>query len=96
MPDSGLLMIGLMLIVTGIIMIVMGYLVEASVRRSHYPGEESEGPKVSGGGVVIIGPIPIIFGSDKRAAIIAAVIGAVLTVIALVAFLLMNWGVWRP
>ncbi len=96
MPDPGLLMIGVMLIVTGIIMIVMGYLAEAAARRPHYPGGESEGPKVSGGGVVIIGPIPIIFGSDRRAALIAAVIGAVLTVIALITFLLMNWGVWKP
>ncbi len=95
MPDPGLLMIGLMLIVTGIIMIIMGYLAEAAARRPHYPGEEAEGPKVSGGGVVIIGPIPIIFGSDRRMALIAAVVGAALTVVALVTFLLMNWG-WRP
>ena len=96
MPDPGLLMIGFMLIITGIIMIIMGYLAESSARRPRYPGEESESPKVSGGGVVIIGPIPIIFGSDKKAAMVAAAIGAALTVIALITFLLMNWGVWRP
>jgi len=96
MPDVGLLMIGLMLIVTGIIMVIMGYLAEAAARRPRYPSKESEEPRVSGGGVVIIGPIPIIFGSDKRAALIAAVMGAVLTVIALITFLVMNWGVWRP
>ncbi len=96
MPDPGLLMIGLMLIITGIIMIVMGYLAEASARRARYPGEESESPRVSGGGVVIIGPIPIIFGSDKKAALIAAAVGAALTVLALITFLLANWGVWRP
>jgi uncharacterized protein (TIGR00304 family) len=42
-------------------------------------------PKVRGGGVVLIGPIPIIFGSDKKSAIILSVLAIIIMVIALIA-----------
>ena len=42
--------------------------------------------KVRGGGVVLIGPIPIIFGSDKKSAIILSVLAIIIImIIALVA-----------
>jgi uncharacterized protein (TIGR00304 family) len=47
-----LFIVGLTLIFTGIILVLVGFLVEAS---------KSEG-RVEGGGVVVIGPIPIVFG----------------------------------
>jgi uncharacterized protein (TIGR00304 family) len=44
---------------------------------------EGSGTKVSSGGVIFIGPIPIIFGSDKRFAIIAILLAIVLMLLAL-------------
>ena len=41
--------------------------------------------KIRGGGVVLIGPIPIIFGSDKKRAIILSVLAIIIMIIALVA-----------
>lgn len=46
-------------------------------------GTEKLGKKVNGGGVIFIGPIPIIFGSDKRFAIIAILLAIVLMLLAL-------------
>lgn len=43
-----------------------------------------EGTKVKGGGVVMIGPVPIIFGSDMKWATIAIALAIVLVVLALV------------
>lgn len=42
---------------------------------SHMDGA---GPKVKGGGVVMIGPIPIIFGSDAKWATVAIILAIVL------------------
>jgi uncharacterized protein (TIGR00304 family) len=42
-------------------------------------------PKVRGGGVVLIGPIPIIFGSDKKSAIILSILAIIIMVIAMIA-----------
>lgn len=41
------------------------------------------GGKTRGGGVLLIGPIPIIFGSDKQSLIVAVVLAIVLMLIAL-------------
>jgi len=44
---------------------------------------EGSKTKVNGGGVIFIGPIPIIFGSDKRFAIIAILLAIVLMLLVL-------------
>lgn len=45
---------------------------------------EGSGQNVKGGGVIFIGPIPIIFGSDKRSAIIVILLAIILMLLALV------------
>lgn len=45
---------------------------------------KGSGGEVKGGGVVMIGPIPIIFGSDAKWASIAIVLAIALVVLALV------------
>ncbi len=40
-------------------------------------------PKVQYGGVVLLGPIPIAFGSDKRVALFMLVVGVILAVVVL-------------
>jgi uncharacterized protein (TIGR00304 family) len=57
-----LLLLGIVLIIIGIVLITL-----SSISSAH----------VKSGGVVVIGPLPIIFGSDKDA-IIIAVIGAII------------------
>ena len=42
-------------------------------------------PKVRGGAVVLIGPIPIIFGSDKKSAIILSILAIIIMIIAMIA-----------
>lgn len=50
-----------------------------------YP-ENKEEPRVRGGGVIMIGPIPIIFGSDKDSAKTLAVLAIILMLISLLLF----------
>lgn len=71
------------LVLIGIGIILAGFLVV--LLATVVPGKSSEkGEKrseVKGGGVILIGPIPIIFGSDAKWASIAIVLAIVLIVI---------------
>jgi uncharacterized protein (TIGR00304 family) len=45
---------------------------------------ETKHEKIKGGGVIMIGPLPIVFGTDKKYAIIAIILAIVLMMIAIV------------
>jgi len=44
----------------------------------------TEGAQVRGGGVVMVGPIPIIFGSDMKWATVAIVLAIILVLMTLI------------
>ena len=44
-------------------------------------------PGISGGGAIIVGPIPIIFGTSSRAVLAASIIAAAITVILILLYL---------
>ncbi len=68
---------GLVLVLAGFGVIAVSLLSEA----------KKSGAEIKGGGVVMIGPIPIIFGSDAKWASIAIVLAIVLLLISVVFFL---------
>ena len=67
--------IGLVLVAAG-----LGILAVSALTKR----KKEEGTRVQGGGVVLIGPIPIIFGSDARWATIAIVLAIVLVVLTII------------
>jgi uncharacterized protein (TIGR00304 family) len=70
------------LILLGIVLIFVGMLIlMLSLWRA---GEE----RAEAGGVVIVGPVPIVFGTSQRVATTVMVLAIVLTVVALLLFLL--------
>jgi uncharacterized protein (TIGR00304 family) len=71
-------LLGLVVVLAGIIVIFI-----AALSSSGKKAGENEGAK--GAGVVLIGPIPIIFGNDSRLLIIAIVLAMVLVALALIA-----------
>ena len=71
--------IGTAVALVGFVVVVVAML--ASARQ----GGKGERSTVRGGGVVMIGPIPIIFGSDPKWASIAIVLAIVLIVVAVLA-----------
>jgi uncharacterized protein (TIGR00304 family) len=77
MPE--LVLLGIVLVVVGIFVILLAS-VSASRPRE---GDEREKVEVKGGGVIMIGPIPIIFGSSPKWAVLAMVLAIVLIVLAL-------------
>ncbi len=79
--------ISLLLFAIAFVLIVAGMLlVFLSTTR-----EGSEAKRVEGGGVVIVGPLPIVFGTSERIAKSLVILAIVLTVFVLAVFLFMNY-----
>ena len=85
------------LVIAGMILIFLGSFVFIfwSITRSietravlkeemNLSGAKSE--KIKGGGVIMIGPLPIVFGTDKKYALIAIILAIVLMMLAIVFF----------
>ena len=86
MADSFLFNIGLLLGLAGFALAIVAVFV-AILRSARETG------KVRGGGVVMIGPVPIVFGTDKESVRILILLGIVLMIV-LVLFSLLP-VVWR-
>jgi uncharacterized protein (TIGR00304 family) len=76
---TGFFAAGLVLIFVGILIIVLAVLL-----LSVSTAKKQEKGKVSAGGAVIIGPIPIIFGTDKKALKTVLLLSLSLTILLLV------------
>ncbi len=68
------------LIVVGIIVVILAVLLSAG---------KSENAKVKSAGVIMIGPIPIIFGSDKKSIKTVIVLALALTIALIILYLFM-------
>ncbi len=72
------------LVLVGIAIIVAGFFVVFLATFAGASSEEGERRgNVKGGGVILIGPIPIVFGSDARWASVAIVLAILLIVVVL-------------
>ncbi len=80
-----LISLGLALVFLGVLIIVLALFLAYS--------KKSEKRKISGGGAVIIGPIPIIFGTDEKALKMVLFLSIVLTLL-LLAVIIANY-LWR-
>jgi len=80
---SVLYALGFMLVVVGIILVVIAIILMSS--RSVGRG------KVRGAGVIMIGPIPIVFGTDKESVKTVLKLALALTVALIIAFLIYYW-----
>jgi uncharacterized protein (TIGR00304 family) len=75
--------VGIALIFLGII-VVIAAIVLASVRGARKG-------KVKGAGVIMIGPIPIIFGTDKKSVKSVLVLALALTIAVIIAMVVYYW-----
>lgn len=76
-----MIVLALLLIFAGFFLIVLGLLLSA------LRGSGGEG-RVEAGGVVLIGPVPVVFGTSERIARITLILAVALTALALLLFLL--------
>ena len=71
-------------LVIGIVIIFIGFLV---LFIGMFSSTRKEG-NVEAGGVIIIGPIPIVFGSSKNISLLMLVLAIVLTIIVLITYII--------
>jgi uncharacterized protein (TIGR00304 family) len=69
------------LVLAGLLLVLVGFGVFFVSILSQ---ARKEGSEVKGGGVVMIGPVPIIFGTDMKWASVAIVLAIILIVLTLV------------
>lgn len=79
MDSSPLYLLGFGLILVGVLVLIIAAITMAT---------QSKSGKTKSAGVVIIGPVPIIFGSDKKSAKTLMTLAIVLTVALIVAMLI--------
>jgi uncharacterized protein (TIGR00304 family) len=79
------------LVLLGIVAVILGFVIIflAIILGKSTKGKEDQERKaeVKGGGVILIGPIPIIFGSDAKWATIMIILAIVLVVISFFFFM---------
>jgi uncharacterized protein (TIGR00304 family) len=83
MPD--LVFIGAAIILAGLVLVFLAFVMSGKTSKG---GEKQT--QVRGGGVVMIGPIPIIFGSDAKWTSIAIVLAIVLIVMVILSGVLIR------
>lgn len=76
--------IGIILVIIGIFIIIIG----SALSLMKY--SDSNESRIEGGGVIFIGPIPIVFGTNKQITWYMLVVGVVLAILMLILFLFMN------
>ena len=85
LADNLIFVIGLLLALAGFAVAILAFIF-AILRSARGAGQ------VRGGGVVMIGPVPIVFGTDKQSARILVLLGIILmTVLLLFTFLPILW-----
>ena len=85
LADNLIFLIGLLLALAGFAVAVLAFIF-AILRSARGAGQ------VRGGGVVMIGPVPIVFGTDKQSARMLVLLGIILmTVLLLFTLLPILW-----
>lgn len=80
MNGSTLVNIGFFVIVAGILLIFLGSIIQST--SSDNNNDNTSKTEIKTGGVILIGPIPIIFGNDKGMVITGVILGIILMLVA--------------
>jgi uncharacterized protein (TIGR00304 family) len=84
MPDwTFLITAGSFLIILGFLLVASGMMGEEEPDEERPVGTGKE-RKVKGGGVIFIGPVPVIFGTDKKSALFMMILAIVLMLLLIV------------
>ncbi|HEY9245363.1 MAG TPA: TIGR00304 family protein [Candidatus Methanoperedens sp.] len=79
-----LVMAGIALIIAGFFLSAAGIFQGEGQADGNTSYRERKEDKVKTSGVILIGPVPIVFGSDKRSAIIAMILAIVIMLLAII------------
>lgn len=84
-----LLTISFLLVLAGMLIMMFSVLKESD-------SSERGGGKVEGGGVIIIGPVPIVFGTSERIAKTLILLATALFAAVVVTYIIFSYWRWAP
>lgn len=87
MPDwTFMISIGIILIMLGFFLIAFGMMrsVESAALEDRITTDREKKERVKGGGVILIGPVPVVFGTDKRYALLLMLLAIVFMLLAII------------
>jgi len=73
----------ILMIVIGVILVFIGFIIMLLSSIS-----KTQGGRCEAGGVVIIGPLPIVFGSSARVTVIVLILAIILTITSIILYIL--------
>jgi uncharacterized protein (TIGR00304 family) len=76
------------LVLIGVLLIIVGF---ALILLSTITKESREESRVEAGGVLVIGPVPIVIGTSQRIAKAVLILALALFIVAIVFFVLTQW-----
>jgi len=79
-------LVGFILIFLAILLFTFGFVSNIKTDETYDPSKPTKKSSVKGGGVVLIGPIPIVFGSNWKIAIVLMILAIILALVAFFAF----------
>ncbi len=84
MPDwTFLITVGSFLIILGFLLVAFGMMSKEESEEERPAGTGKE-TRVKGGGVIFIGPVPVVFGTNKRYALLMMILAIVLMLLLIV------------
>ncbi len=78
MRGDELVLAGFVMLFLGMLLVAAGMLIQA--------GKQGQGAEVRGGGVVLIGPLPVVFGSDTQSVKMVVLLTLVLILVVYLLF----------
>lgn len=78
--------IGSFMILLGFLMVAFGMMrsaLENSAHGENISGQDRKDETVKGAGVILIGPVPVVFGTDKKYAALLMILAIVLMLLAI-------------
>lgn len=83
MDTAVLYILGLALVIVGIIFIILAIILAST--------QGNEKAKVKGVGIIMIGPIPIIFGTDKKSVKMVLALALAITIALIITIIIYYW-----
>ncbi len=83
MDTAVLYILGLALVIVGIIFIILAIILAST--------QGNEKAKVKGAGIIMIGPIPIIFGTDKKSVKMVLALALAITIALIITTIIYYW-----
>ncbi len=77
----------------GLLLVFLGFaVIVVSTILLLFSSEDNEEKKIRGGGVIIVGPFPVVFGTDRKLVVVLLSLSIALMAIVLLVYIISNYS----